>query len=175
MLRIALLVLVLSAGLQARPPLARIFCAELLHRQDLDLPITQTDAAWKEFTARLEGGAVRSPSSTSVDPARVQRCMNEHHEEMDEGEFLLEGKRMLRELASQSRDAKAERSLDPVLGSVNLPGFGEVQIGGVTRRAETSGAERVTQRSTHYDSLWESFLERLRKTMTLRRDPLKMK
>jgi hypothetical protein len=174
-LRILLLLFAACTNLHARPTLARIFCGELLHRQEMGLPIGETDAAWKEFTARLEGGAVRRPASTGVEPDRIQRCMNEHREEMDEGEFLLEGKRMLRNLAEQSLQAKPERALDPVLGSVNLPGFGEVQLGAMTRRAEVSGAERVTQRSTRYDELWDAFLERLRKTMTLRRDPLKMK
>jgi hypothetical protein len=174
-LRALLFMSVWTLTAQARPPLVRVYCTELLFRQEQNLPIAQTDTAWKDFTERLESGAVRAADNLKVDPARVQRCMNENHDEMDEGEFLLEGKRMLRDLASARRNSKNEHAFEPMLGSVNLPGFGEVQMGSVTRRAESSSVERVTQRSTHYDSLWSSYLERLRKTMTARRDPLKMK
>lgn len=158
-----------AASAFADSRLVRSFCTELTFRDRARLPVFETAEAWADFAERLERREVR-PDLPAKD---LQNCLADYRDEMERGEFILDGKQMLERLANQSRTAKRETDRDPSLASVTLPGFGEVPLG-ASRRVESIEAGRVTQRSERYDSLWKTFLEDLRKTMTARRAPLKM-
>ncbi len=159
----------LAAPAFADSSLARAFCTELTFRDRARLPVIETPEAWRDFSDRLERRELR----TELEPRVLQKCVAEYREEMERGEFILDGKQMLERLTTQSRGSARETDRDPALASVTLPGFGEVALGS-TRRIDSIEAGRVAQRSERYESLWKSFLEDLRKTMTSRRAPHKM-
>ncbi len=159
-----------AAPVFAQSSLVRAFCSELTFRDRARLPINETSEAWSDFSKRLETREVRSTAS----PPEFQACLAEYREEMERGEFILDGKQMLERLAAQPRTGPLrDLDRDPATGSVTLPGFGEVALG-TARRVDSVEVGRVTQRSERYESLWKSFLEDLRKTVTARRPPHKM-
>lgn len=149
--------------------LVKAFCAELVFRDHSRLAVFETRDAWEDFSERLERREVRA----EVPAGELRTCVADYRDEMERGEFILDGKQMLERLASQPRGPVRETDRDPALASVTLPGFGEVPLG-ATRRVDSIEAGRIAQRSERYESLWKSFLEDLRKTMTARRPPHKM-
>lgn len=167
-----LLLFLVTSSAFGESSLVRTFCSEMIFRMHQGIQIEQSDVSWRDFVSHLEKPETRREISDSA----LQQCLLDNHEDLEKGDFLLQGSRVLTRLSRQQNEMPRKESQgEPVLGSATLPGFGEIRLPSVPRRADTVGDERVAQRSEYYASLWSAFLEHLRKTMTVRKETLRMK
>ncbi len=166
------LLIIIAAQAHATPSLVQTFCTELVLGAQQGLEVERSDSAWRNFVTTLEKLQVRAP----VEDTALQHCILDNRDDMEKGEFLLQGRQALRRLSAQEQQAVVRDPVaDAVLGSATLPGFGEVPLPNTTRRGDERSEARTAQRIERYGELWKSFVSDLRKTMTVRRQTLKMK
>ena len=159
-MRLSILLSLCASAQLLAAPLSRVFCMEVVYRKANGLATFETDAAWLDFTLALERKELRP----GISSASIQDCLSTYRDELDRGEFVLDGKKMLERLARVPAKSSAP-SQRPSMGSVTLPDFGEVEVDSAPS-VTSPEAVRSAQRSERYDALWKEFLRDLRKTMT---------
>jgi len=150
-------------------PLSDVLCSYLVNHSENSV---KDDVEWKDLVTRMEKRTPDEQVTALFEKPAFRECVARYKHDMEVGQFILEGKEALDETLSAQL---AEKSSNPPLMSVTFsiedrqlstPEFAVTSEEVDSSSEKEIQIERLRHRIDHYKSLWDSFLDVLRKRLT---------